>query len=237
VTTPLLQKVRVLLIENEPMVRSAFRLLLEQGNTVKVIKEIGDVKAFLGNAENGTNQIDVPDMIVLSQSQNCKDGVEAISELRQVYDSAKILFLIGECEPSLLQRAVMLGVSGIVTKEQTQEVLLNAVEAVSKGEIWINRQLMAQTLQEFSSKKNVEKDYEHQKISTLTPREHQVINAIGDGLNNKQIRINLRISESTVRHHLSSIYSKLEVKDRLGLAVYAYKHGLITEPNSKSHSS
>ena len=125
-----------------------------------------------------------------------------------------------------------MGVSGIVKYAQTPEILLRAVERIFGGEIWIERSLMAQVLGEFtnSTPESEQQIYEKQKIESLTPKEHQVISAIGEGLRNKEIAKKLHISEATVRHHLSSIFSKLEVEDRLSLVIYAYQRGLIDAP-------
>jgi two-component system, NarL family, nitrate/nitrite response regulator NarL len=230
-------KVRVLLVEKDSIFRSALKLLLESGRTIQIVKQIGDVDAYLKSTELSNLVADPPNVILLSAPHNCLEGIEKITQLRKTFPKSKVLLLIGQCEQSNLQRAVILGISGIVTQGQTQDILVRAVEKIANGEIWIDRALMAQALSEFTAEKIDERDYERQKIRSLTPRELQIVHTIGDGFSNREITEKLRISESTVRHHLSSIYSKLDVKDRLGLVIYSYKHELISNANANSHTS
>jgi DNA-binding NarL/FixJ family response regulator len=232
----LAHKVRVLLIEKDSIFRSALKLLLESSKSIQVIKQVGEIDTYLKSPELQNLVGDPPDVILLSAPNNCLEGIEKIKNLREAFSRSRILLLIGKCEQDSLQRAVILGISGIVTQGQTQDILVKAVEKIANGEIWIERSLMAQTLSEFTSEKIDERDYEKRKIRSLTPRELQIVHTIGDGYSNKEITEKLRISESTVRHHLTSIYSKLEVKDRLGLVIYAYKHELIAKATANSHT-
>ena len=89
---------------------------------------------------------------------------------------------------------------------------------------------MAGVLNEVTRKKTAKPDPESDKIATLTTREREVISLIGEGIKNKQIAERLFISETTVRHHLTSIFSKLEVADRVELLIYAMRHGLASPP-------
>jgi RNA polymerase sigma factor (sigma-70 family) len=104
---------------------------------------------------------------------------------------------------------------------------MKALEKISEGEAWIDRSTLANVLAEISRHNEAkEVDNDLARIATLTPRERQVISLVCAGLKNKQIAERLFISESTVRHHLSAIFSKLELSGRFDLIIYAHRHEL-----------
>lgn len=116
-------------------------------------------------------------------------------------------------------------------KDQSFEVLAKAIERIYAGEMWLDRSMTAALIEELSRRREANKtNPEAAKIETLTEREREVIAAVGEGLKNKEIGERLFISDITVRHHLTSIYSKLEVSDRLELIIYAYRHNLVPIP-------
>jgi DNA-binding NarL/FixJ family response regulator len=123
---------------------------------------------------------------------------------------------------------------GMVKKEKAAEVLIAAIERVNDGEAWLDPSLMAGVLSEVTrAGKAAKTDPEAEKIASLTKREREVIVLIGEGIKNKEIAGRLFISETTVRHHLTSIYDKLEVADRVELLIYAFRHGLANPPASQ----
>ena len=141
------------------------------------------------------------------------------------------MILTGVNDPVLHRKAVRLGAKGLVLKDTPIEVLTKAIEKVYAGEVWLDRTTTATVLEELSRKKDAQQlDPEEVKIDALTQREREVINAVGEGLKNKQIGERLFISDVTVRHHLTSVYGKLGVTDRLELVIYAYRHGLVPIP-------
>jgi DNA-binding NarL/FixJ family response regulator len=119
---------------------------------------------------------------------------------------------------------------GIVLKQQAAELLLKAIRKVHDGEVWIDRSMMGSVLDEVRSEKREEINSQAAKIGALTAREREVIALVSEGLKNKAIGERLFISETTVTHHLSSIYSKLGVSDRLELVVYAFANNLTKKP-------
>jgi DNA-binding NarL/FixJ family response regulator len=128
------------------------------------------------------------------------------------------------------RRAITSGAVGIVLKEQASEVLLKAIARVHEGEVWVDRSMMSEVLAAFTSGRG-NADPEQEKIDSLTEREREVIDLIAKGMKNQQIADALFISESTVRRHLSSIFTKLDVTDRLELLIYTLQHGVIAPPS------
>ena len=154
-----------------------------------------------------------------------------ITELMAAPAEARIIILTGLRDPEAHRQAVLLGAMGIVKKEKAAEVLISAIQRVHAGEAWLDPSLMAGVLSEMTRAGKTRKaDPETEKIATLTNREREVIALIGEGIKNKEIAERLFISETTVRHHLTSIFAKLGVADRVELLIYAFRHGLANPP-------
>jgi DNA-binding NarL/FixJ family response regulator len=142
---------------------------------------------------------------------------------------ARILVLTGLRDPAAHQQAVRLGAIGVLAKERAPESLLHAVERVYAGESWLDRSTTATLLAELAGENKSKPDPDEARIASLSPREREVIDLILQGLRNKDIAKRMFISEATVRHHLTSIFEKLHVSDRLGLTIYAFKHHLVSK--------
>ena len=159
-----------------------------------------------------------PNLIILDILLGDEDGLTFIPELREASPDSRVLVLTGLRSSESQRRAILAGARGVVLKEHAAEVLLKAIEKVHQGEVWLDRSLMGSVLDEMSQAPEV--DPEQARIASLTDREREVVALIAEGLKNKQIGLRLFITETTVTHHLSSIFSKLEVADRLELVIY-----------------
>lgn len=160
-----------------------------------------------------------PDVILLKPGSGEEDTLDSLPDLIQAADRARILLLVDIINKDVLRRALNLGAKGVVGKLELPGSFFEAIRRVHRGEPWINRSLMAVTIQQKA-------DSDMTKIASLTKRELEVIGLLCDGLRNKQIAGRLFLAECTVRHHLSSIFDKLELTDRLELIIYAHEHGL-----------
>jgi DNA-binding NarL/FixJ family response regulator len=198
-------------------------MLIDSQEGMRVIGEASDRNEAVSVAA-----MKQPDIILLDLHPGNQDGVGFIPDLHAVARDARVLVLVGVSDPQAHTRATLLGAVGVLSKEETAAVLVKALEKVSMGEAWIDRATMASVLTELSRRNgSVEKDYDAAKIATLTERELQIVSLVCTGLKNKEIADRLFISESTVRHHLSSIFSKLGVTCRLDLIIYANRQGLV----------
>jgi DNA-binding NarL/FixJ family response regulator len=197
-------------------------MLVEREPNIEVISEATTGSEALSRIE------EIPDVILVDISLRSESGLNLLPQLLRDFAPAKVLILTAVEEVETHLFAMEAGASGVVMKEQAPEVLVHAIEAVSSGEPWIGRALSAaamnKLMQVTAGKTKV--DPEAQKIATLTPRERDVISAVAKGLNGLRIAAELKISEATVRHHITSILSKLELSNKLELAVYAFHHGL-----------
>jgi DNA-binding NarL/FixJ family response regulator len=155
--------------------------------------------------------------------------LEAIPELI-AKSKARVLALTGLRDPSVRNNAVLAGARGVVGREDTAETILKAIEKVHQGELWLDRITAGRIFVELSRSSAPKPiDPERQRISNLTARERQIVSEIASetGTPIKTIADRLHISEHTLRNHLTSIYEKLGVVNRLDLFVYANKNGIL----------
>lgn len=218
--------IRVVLVDSHVLVRAGLRMLMESQPGLKVVGEAG-------NCPDAVTVVarEMPDIILLEPNIEEKDGVEIISSLLRAARSARILLVTGIRDAQVHQRALELGALGVLLKDQPAERLVKAIRKVHEGEAWVDRSMMARMLTGMSGMRtNEDEDPISANIATLSPREREIIAFIGSGLKNRQIADRLCISEITVRHHLSSIFSKLGVTDRLELVIFAFRHGIAQLP-------
>lgn len=221
---PTTSPIRILLIDDHELMRAGMRMLLEQQRGMLVAGEAADSAAALELAAR-----EQPDIILLDLDLGGESGVELLPRLLAVAGQTRVIMVTGVGTDAEYQRAVRLGAMGLVRKAQAVDVLVRAIERVHAGEVWLDPMLVAQLIAGISAQRGAQAppaDPEAAKIARLTPREREVIELVGAGLYNNQIAERLSISEVTVSHHLTSIFSKLGLANRFDLVVYAYRHGL-----------
>jgi two-component system nitrate/nitrite response regulator NarL len=220
------QPIRIMILDDHALVRAGLRMLIESRPGFCVVGEAADCSTALVVAAR-----EQPEVILFDLILGDRDRTDFLPELLATVPQARALVLTGTHSPELHRQAIRLGAKGLVLKEKTTDVLLQAIEKVHAGEIWLESSMITDLLDELSpNNKDKHKDPEEAKMATLSPREREVIALIGEGLRNKQIARRLFISDTTVRHHLTSIFSKLDVSERLELVIYAYRHGLARIP-------
>lgn len=190
-----------------------------------VVGEAGNCREAIETATR-----EQPDVILLDLDLGMDYGLDVLPELFTAVKQARILVLTASRDPIVHHWAVRQGAMGLVVKDKAADVLIKAIEKVYEGEIWLDRALISQVLSELRSDRTDNPD--RANIKTLTEREREVVALIGAGLKNKQIAERLFISEATVRHHITSIFDKLGITDRLALAIFAYRYGLARVPDS-----
>lgn len=222
--------IRVLIIEDHAIVRAGIRMLIERHSHIEVVGEAANATEALADANVST------DVILLDISLRTQNGVELIPQLLHDFQPAKVLILtaVEDVETHLL--AMEEGARGVVMKDQAPEILVKAIEAVSRGEPWIGQAISMAALNKLARVKTAKEKLEPDaaKIALLTPREREVVTAVARGLSGPRIGEELNIADGTVRHHIASIFGKLEVSNKLELAVFAFHHGLGPDMNNQS---
>jgi DNA-binding NarL/FixJ family response regulator len=213
--------IRVLLIDDHVVMRAGLHMVIESQPGLKVVGE-----ATIGVAGIESAAQEQPDIILLDLDPGDESHLDILPDLRAAARAARVVVLTGIRDPAEHRRAVRLGASGMVFKEQAVDILVTAIERVYAGETWLNPALVADLLAERSRARGQDADSDATRIAGLTEREHEIIRLVGEGLKNRQIGERLSISETTVVHHLTSIFARLGVANRLELVTYAYHHGL-----------
>lgn len=214
------EAIRVVLIDDQPVIRAALRELITADSPVDVTAEFPTIAAAIAESE-------APFDLVLINLNEDRSSLSSLPELLGKSPGSRALVLASVRDREGHTLAMRYGAMGIAFKERTPELLVKAIEKVHAGEVWLERAMMASVLGEMSKAYDGRKaDLPDSQIATLTERERQVVGLIGEGLKNKQIAARLFISETTVRHHLTSIFDKLNVADRCELVVYAFRNGL-----------
>ena len=218
--------IRITLIDDHKIVRAGLQMLIGSRPNLKLVGMAGNSRDALAIIER-----EQPDIIILDLVLDGENGLAIIPQLLEKAKQARVLVLTGLLDQEAHREALRLGAMGLVLKDKAADVLLKAIDRVHAGEVWFDRSIMSSVLSDALKQREAKhSDPEAAKIGELTEREHQVIALVCEGLKNRQIAERLFISDSTVRHHLTSIFSKLEISDRLELVIYAYKHDLAKRP-------
>ncbi len=226
---PLASPIRILVVDDHAVVRTALRMVIQNQPSMTMIGEATSRAEALD-----LNSRERPDIVLLDIDLGSENGLDFIPELLAACQ-CRVIVLTGVRDPEVHYRAVKLGAMGLVQKERAVDVLIDAIERVHAGEAWLDPSLTARVLSEVSTAgKNKKADPEEAKIASLTDREREVLTLVSEGLKNKEIAERLFISEWTVRHHITSIFSKLDVSDRVELILYAYRQGIAIPPASRS---
>jgi len=218
--TDVAQHRKIVLWGQPSLYQDALKCLIENRVSRSAVTHLFDEKALLeSNADLILFDVDL---------ENVTDAhLNALTTTLQKLAPRPILLICSGMQPDVLQRLLRDGVAGIVMKSSPCEILLDAIESVSNGKVWLQRDLLAETFGESSHVRRA--CSEANRIAQLTQREREIIAVASSGLTNRQVANKLNISEATVRHHLSSVFAKLRVTNRGELIIFAYRHGLADE--------
>jgi DNA-binding NarL/FixJ family response regulator len=218
--------IRILLINNDAIAGAGVKLLLERKPGLKVIAQAGEKEEALKLA--GQEQ---PDVVLLHECADNPLGPDLFPDLLAKTRKSRIILVTTQCDPQYHIQAVKKGAVGVVVAKNHPEILYKAIEKVFAGEVWLDRSLMASfVIQESHGGMPAIIEPKTARIARLSEREREIISLVGEGLKNQQIADQLFLSEVTVRHHLTSIFKKLAVSDRLELVIYAYQNSLAKLP-------
>jgi two-component system nitrate/nitrite response regulator NarL len=222
------EPIRIVILDSHALVRAGLRSLIDEQASMKVVGEAG-------NLVDGLEAIASlhPDIVLFELNISDQLSPDMITQILLACDTTHPIIVTGINNPVIIQQLVENGAMGVVFKSQSPETLIKAIEKVNNGEVWLERSMIANVLSRLSRTNiPVKNNTEVENIDELSDREKEIVRLIGKGYKNKRISSQLCISETTVRHHLTSIYNKLGVTDRLELLVYAHRFGLVKPPNT-----
>jgi NarL family two-component system response regulator LiaR len=205
--------IRVLLVDDHPVVRQGLRALLSIQDGIEVVGEAGDGEAAVAAADRLS-----PDVVLMDVVMPTMDGVEALRRIGERRPQTRVVMLTSYADERQAMEAVDAGATGFLLKDASPRDVAAAIRAAHRGEAVLHPSVAAKLLAERRRPPAAHAD--------LTARELEVLRLIARGLQNKQIAAQLHLSEKTVKTHVSAILRKLGVADRTQAAVYAVRERL-----------
>ena len=212
--------VRVLLVDDQELIRSGLRRILRRRSGFDVVAECADgseVAAALASHE--------VDVVLMDLRMKDVGGVEATRLVRAGADNPPVLVLTTFDDDELVSGALRAGAAGFVLKDTPSDDLLRAVRAVAAGDSWLDPSVTGRVLETYRRQPAA---VAPPSLDSLTAREVEVLGAIGRGLSNGEIADALHISELTVKSHIGRIFTKLNLRDRAAAVVCAFETGLVS---------
>jgi two-component system, NarL family, response regulator LiaR len=207
---------RILIVDDHTIVREGLRMLLGDEPDLEIIGEAADGAEAIQKAISHS-----PDVILLDLVMPDMDGIEVTRRVLAIQPECRILLLTSFAEDQNVVAAMQAGASGYLLKDVLQNDLLSAIQRVARGEPVLHPEAQRKLIQHLSRP-----TAQQPALIELTDRERDVLALIAKGNSNKQIAIQLHITEGTVKGHVSNILSKLHLEDRTQAAVFAVKQGL-----------
>ena len=214
--------IRIVIADDHPIFRDGLRRLLESESDMKVVGEACDGHEAVKLATEIK-----PDILLLDLAMPHHTGLDALRDLNASGGGAvRIILLTAAVEKKQMVEALQLGARGVVLKDSATQLLLKSIHAVMAGEYWVGRDSVSNLVQYLRNLMQSTSEESKQKKFGLTPRELEIVSAVVAGYANREIAEYFKISEDTVKHHLSNIFDKLGVSTRLELALFAVNQGL-----------
>ncbi|MCA2227612.1 response regulator [Nonomuraea aurantiaca] len=214
--------IKVLLADDEVLVRAGVRAILAAAPDIEVVAEAGNGREALELARTHR-----PDVALLDIRMPLLDGLSTAAELRRAAPDVAVVMLTTFSEDEYITRALDGGASGFLLKSGDPYELMAAVRAVHGGAAFLSPQIAHRVIQQVSGGRMSRQAAAKERIALLTPREREVLALVGAGLSNAEIGGRLFLVEGTVKAYVSAVLGRLEVKNRVQAAVLAYEAGLV----------
>jgi DNA-binding NarL/FixJ family response regulator len=208
-------RIRVVVADDHPVVRSGIAGLLEKEADLHVVGEVED-----GDKVESLTRQWQPDVLVLDVNMPGLDPVITIRQLKELCPALNILVLTAYDDDAYVTGLLSAGATGYLLKEEALETLVAAIRAVHKGESWLSQRVADRLARKAIAPA-------HAEIEPLTPREREILRLLALGLSNDEIAEKLFITERTVQNHVSSIYGKLRPSSRAEAVLYAIRHNVV----------
>jgi DNA-binding NarL/FixJ family response regulator len=212
--------IRVLVADDQELVRSGFRLILDLADGIEVVGEAADGREAVGLAKELQ-----PDVVLMDVRMPELDGIEATRRLRVAGLEARVLVLTTFDLDEYVYAAVRAGASGFLLKDAPREQLVTAVRTVARGEALLAPAITQRLIERFVSRPSPRDAAP--ELGELSGRELEVLRLLARGLSNAEIAAELVVGEATVKTHVAHVLRKLGLRDRVQAVVFAYENGVV----------
>lgn len=215
-----MNKITLLIADDHKLVREGLKQLLELEGDISVIDQAGNGKEAIEKTLEYK-----PDILLLDINMPEVNGIDVLRRLKDMGVNTRIIMLTIHDDKEYIFETIKIGADGYMIKDSDADTLIKAIREVKKGSTYIQPSI-AKLVAEGLNGKDEETIDRINKIRSLTKREYEVLTLIAEGLNNKDIADKLFISEKTVKNHVSSIFKKIGVNDRIQAAIFAFKNNI-----------
>jgi len=213
--------IRILIADDHPLFRDGLRRLLQTEPGFEVVGEAADGEKLVALARKTK-----PDILLLDLSMPKQDGMDVLRELSASRIPVRALLLTASIDKDQIVQALRLGAYGVILKESTTQRLFDSIRCVMAGQYWVGRESVSDLVRALRSVSTPGEAGARARDFGLTRREVEIVTLVVAGYSNPDIAQRCSISEQTVKHHISNIFDKLGVSNRLELALFAVNHRL-----------
>lgn len=210
--------IRLLIVDDHAVVRLGLRTLLAEEADLEVVAEAGSAEDALLQVEQKN-----PDIAVVDIQLPGRSGIEICREIRQRFPMTRVVILTSHAGEAFVEQAMRAGASGYVLKQVGNEELIRAIRAAYRGEVALDSQTSSKVVSRFL---DLEKKADQSAFRELSLREKEVLSLVAEGESNREIGVKLNLTEITVRNYVSNILNKLQLRNRIELAKYAFEYHL-----------
>lgn len=214
--------VRVLLVDDDDLMRAGLRAVLSSDESLQVVGEAVDGRDATGRIPRLK-----PDVVLMDVRMPRVDGISATREIAATAPDARVLILTTFENDDYIFGALSAGASGFLLKRTKPEHLIAAIHTVAAGEALLSPSVTRRVLERMARRTTLATTRTDERLDDLTPRERDVLDLIARGLSNREIAAALTVEESTVKTHVKRILMKLDVRDRVHAVILAYETGLV----------
>ena len=212
-----MEKIKLLIVDDEKLIREGLKIMLSTFEDIEIV----------GTAENGYKALEVcksndVDIVLMDIRMKECDGVIGTRLIKEQFTKIKVIILTTFKDKEYIQEALKYGAFGYMLKDSSHDVIYEGIKAAYKGNMVVHPDVAIEMM---GSNTNTKKDID---IYGLTEKEIKIIEAIAKGLTNKEISEEVFLSEGTIKNNITNILSKLELRDRTQIAIFAFKNGIVT---------